>query len=63
MMIAWGPVRLSDRLDQAYLLDDLARELGVVKVEACSWLGRGGVSVDSNNEGLLASYDKYQTES
>ena len=55
MMIAWGPVRLSDRLDQAYLLDDLARELGVVKVEASPWLGGGGVGVHSHDEGLLLS--------
>ena len=56
-------VRLLDRLDHPYLSYDLARKLGVVQTEACSWLSRCGVSVDSHNEGLFASYDKYQTES
>ena len=27
--------------------------LGVVQVEACAWLSRGGVCVDAQDEGLL----------
>ena len=37
-------------------------DLGVVQIEPRSWLGRGGVRVDSHNERLFASYNKYQTE-
>ena len=33
----------------------LSSYLGVVKVEAGPWLGRGGVGVDSQHEGLFAS--------
>ena len=33
----------------------LSSHLGVVKVEAGPWLGRGGIGVDSQHEGLFTS--------